>query len=126
MSLTDDDLKAIKGIIDSSIDERVPAIVQKQIDDNVPAIVQKQISGRVPKIVKTIVSAELELAVDELRQHVAAGFAGVDDQFSKVYTELDEVHGKLNDIARVQQAEIGRTDAHTKVIKQMSRRLHMA
>lgn len=107
MNLTSDDLQAIKQIVDTSIDARVPGIVKAEIDARVPGIVHK------------IVSRELEVAVDEVKQHVAAGFAEVHEKFALLQASIDEV-------ARVQHAEIGRTDAHSKVIKRMRKVLHEA
>jgi len=108
MSLTKDDLAAIKKLIDGSIDERVPAI----IDERVPAIINE----RVPTIVQKIISAEVEKAVDEIKQHVAAGF-------EEIHERVIRVEGKVDAIAQVQQAELERVDYHDRTLTRMRKML---
>ncbi len=96
MSLTKADLQAIKELIDGSIDERVPAIIDERvaaiIDERVPAIIDE----RVPALIKETVAPMFEEAIDDVKQHVAAGFV-------EVHEKLAELQDTVDTIQRTQQ-----------------------
>lgn len=99
MSLTDDDLAAIKKLIDGSIEEHVPNIVQVQIKQHVPPIVEKH--------------------VEAAKRQTAAAIA-------EVHGKLRDVEYKLDTIGRIQQAEIKRSDNFDKAMSKLRRVLHSA
>jgi septation ring formation regulator EzrA len=63
MSLTKQDLQAIKTIVDSSIDNAITSRIQPMISE----------------------------AVEELRLHTAVGFAGVDERFAEVDKRFERI-----------------------------------
>jgi len=70
MSLTTQDLDAIKGIVDTSIDDAITNRVKPMIDE----------------------------AVEDLRLHTAAGFAEMDERFAQVdkrFAQVDARFGSL-------------------------------
>jgi hypothetical protein len=65
--------------------------------------------------IRTIVSE----AIDEAKLHTAAGFAGVDEQLQKLQKSMDQV-------VRVQKAEVERVDVHDKTFMLLRKALHIA
>jgi hypothetical protein len=114
MSLTRDDLQAVKQLIDSSIDERVPKI----IDERVPAIIDERVQPMLDKLedrtFKRLSRLEhrLNVRIDEtnetLAQQVAAGFEEVHSKFEGVHDKFEGVHDKIDNLS-VQMHDIGQT-----------------
>lgn len=69
MSLTQDDLLAIKGLIDTSIDERVPAIINERvpriIDERVPGIIDERVSSIFDERLTDVIENKLPAIIDD-------------------------------------------------------------
>ncbi|MEK7184274.1 MAG: hypothetical protein AAB701_02015 [Patescibacteria group bacterium] len=76
------DLEAIKGIVDASIDERVPAI----IDERVP----------------TIIDEKIQLAKSEMMEEVKAIVLASEDRI------VTRINREITDLAEINQAVIDR------------------
>jgi predicted nucleic acid-binding Zn-ribbon protein len=70
MSLTKQDLQAIKGVVDNSIDDAITNRIQPMISE----------------------------AVEELRLQIAVGFAGVDERFAEVDRRFEQVDKRFEQI----------------------------
>ena len=68
MSLTQQDLAAIKGIVDTSIDHAITTRIKPMIDE----------------------------AAEDLRLHTAAGFAGHDERMNKMDVRMDGMANDLH------------------------------
>ncbi len=114
MSLTEDDLLAIKHLVDGSIDERVPVII------------------------KAVVQPMLDEAIDKVMRQTAAGFAEVHEKFDAVDRKFHEVNGKIDGqsvgqqaiqdtvqrVEQVQRAEIDRVDQQSTMIASIRKTLN--
>ncbi|HET7060008.1 MAG TPA: hypothetical protein VFH99_01670 [Candidatus Saccharimonadales bacterium] len=66
MSLTKDDLRAIKKLFDTSFDERVPKVIDERVPKIIDERVPKIINERVPKIIKEIVPEMIDARVQPM------------------------------------------------------------
>lgn len=114
MSLTQDDLAAIKKLIDGSIDERVPAI----IDERVPAIIKEL----VPQLVQPIIDA----AEARLSKEISILAKDTADGFHEVHDKINVLQATADTIQRVQQAEVARVDEQSSRITKLKKALQQA
>jgi len=75
----------------------------------------------------------IDVAIEDSKQHTAAGFAGVDgkfanidNQFTEIRAELQEVKNTIYRVERLQHAKIKRLDQQEITIKRMRTALHAA
>lgn len=108
MSLTKDDLQALKKLFDSSIDEHVPRI----IDEHVPAIIE----GRVPGIIDGRVQPMLDKLEKRLTDQLDQLTLDV-GQFS-----LETTNNFIDLRARINEID----DRQDRTIKEIRKSLHMA
>jgi hypothetical protein len=140
MTLTNDDLKAIKKLIDESITERVPGIVTEIINERVPALIDDRVPAIIDERVPALVQPIIDKAVDDLRLDSGMAFNKVFDRLDEAQQEREASRQKIDDIAEVQtkmqdtislikhtqDAEIDRTDRHGQAITKMRKQLHSA
>lgn len=109
MSLTQDDLQAVKQLIDSSIDERVPRI----IDERVPAI----IDGRVQLMLDKLEDRTFK-RLSRLEDRLIKRINDVDDTLARQTTAgFEEVHDKITDLS-VQLNSIEQTTRRIELTQQ--------
>ncbi len=82
MSLTTQDLSAIKGIMDTSINSA--------IDTKVPPMIEAAIETKVP--------AMIDRANDTLSLQIGQGFNEVTDNFAKVNSRLDNLENDVSEL----------------------------
>ena len=90
MGLTKQDLDAIKGLIDNSIDERLPRI----IDERVPAIIDE----RVPRIVQPMLDRlekRLTVKIDQLTLDVGQFSLETTNNFMALNAHVDDLDDGL-------------------------------
>lgn len=125
-TLTQDDLMAIKQLIDSSIDERVPNI----IDDRVPKIIDKQVPGIINKHIPGIVQPMLDRLekrlvhkLDQLTLYVGQFSLETTNSFIDLEKRLSEKIDVLDDKLTL-TTEI--TDTNRVEITKVKRKLGLA
>jgi phage gp29-like protein len=99
MSLTTSDLIAIKsivkGIVDESIETKVPPIVEHAIETMVPPMIEHAIEAKVPAMIEHAIEAKvppmIERAIDNLSLQIGRGFNEVTENFKVVYQRLDRL-----------------------------------
>jgi hypothetical protein len=84
MSLTKDDLKAIKKLIDDSIDDRVPRI----IDERVPGLVQPMLDNLEKRL--TSKHYELKGELEDFRRQVGKFSLETTNNFIKLHNKIDK------------------------------------
>lgn len=94
MSLTKDDLRAVKQLIDSSIDERVPKI----IDERVPGIIDGRVQPMLNKLEKRLVrkfDRKIDGKVDGLALDIAKFSHETTSRFDKLDSKFENLMEKL-------------------------------
>lgn len=101
MSLTKDDLLAIKQIVNEAIDERVPKIIDEQVPGIVTGVVQPMLDtlrddmiARIDRLDDSL-SMQLENGLEEVRKDVA----GVKDMVNRVDMQQHTMAEQLDDHA---------------------------
>ncbi len=106
MSLTADDLKAVKQLIDDSIDERVPKIIDERvpkiISERVPAIIASQVPGIMDSRVQPMLNKlekRLTRKIDGLRLDVGKFSLETTNNFNKLDKRVDNLSKRLEVVA---------------------------
>ena len=102
MSLTKDDLMAVKQLIDDSIDGRVPKI----IDDRVQPMLDKLEDRTFKRLTRLEASLTGRIGAtnDSLTQQTAAGFVEVHDKTNDLSVRVDDIGRTVRRIELSQQA----------------------
>ena len=118
MSLTNDDLQAIKiivkEIVDGAIDTKVPAIVDHAIDTTVPAIVQAIVD-------KAVEASDLrtEAGLEEIR-------IKLDVTHRELKADILAIDNHIGQVERIVSAEVSRGDQHSLSIQKIRKSLRAA
>jgi uncharacterized coiled-coil DUF342 family protein len=124
MTLTKDDLLAIKGIVDDAIDDS-----KLQTAAGFAEVHEKfaEVHEKFAEVHEKF--AEVHEKFDKVDQK----FAEIDEKFDKAYDRLDnlshdlqEVKHTVNRIESIQRAEVTRVDEHAEDIKLIKRKLKLA
>ncbi len=103
MTLTSDDLLAISNVFDNrmahAINTLVPPMVERAINTLVPSMIEQAINTLVPpmierainSLVPPMITLAVEVAIEDLKLMIAAGFADMDERFRDVYARLDAI-----------------------------------
>ena len=108
MSLTKDDLQAVKQLIDSSIDERVPIIINEHVPTMINEHVQPMLDRLEDRTFKRLTRLEHRLneRIDETNETLARQTAA---GFEEVHNKIDNLSGQMHDIGqaveRVEQSQ---------------------
>lgn len=117
MSLTKDDLKAIKHLFDTSFDERVPQI----IEERVPRIIDE----RVPKIIEVYID-ELRLDIGQFSLETTKRFDDLERKLMGQIDSLDaKLSGKIDDLSEKLEETTDMADTNRTEIAKIKRKMGM-
>lgn len=110
MSLTKDDLEAIKHLFDISFDERVPKIVRKIVDERGPKIVDEKISKAIYELRLDIGQFSLETTkrFDDLERKLTGQITSLDAKLSGKIDDLSEKLGETTEMADTNRMEVAK------------------
>lgn len=109
MSLTKDDLKAIKQIIDT-VEERLNGKIEQSISDS-----EQRLNG---KIEQSIADSE-ERLIESIEQLTLLTGQG----FNEVHEKLELLDEKIENVKNIVSAEIKRVDKHESIIATIRKQL---
>jgi uncharacterized iron-regulated protein len=102
MSLTKDDLKAVKQLIDDSIDGRVPKIIDGQVQPMLDKLEDRTFK-RLTRL-ETRLTERIDDVNDKLAQRTAAGFVEVHDKIDGLSAQVDNIKQTVKRIELLQRA----------------------
>jgi len=122
MTLTPQDLGAIKQLVDDSITrqaQQVRQFIDASIDERIPRIIDERINARVPQIVQPMLDRlenRFNIKIDQLTLDVGRFSLETTDNFMILNGRLDDLEGGLAIISEM--ADNNREENHKQKHKQ--------